>query len=229
MGIRVQACIGPAVLPEKFIQIKGQIRGVVKPYVIPVRFLHDRGRLLLFLRREGLLHRNDLTRQPVKFFRIFELFLILIHKVIGKVGKTFLTETGHEKGARHDLDHFAVLIINCPVQGQPVYFPFIIADNRDRLRIRVVALYASPDCLLHGFKASVKLGLIRCFPRLYHQHFQICISSFFLFAAPGAAGVFSCVLAADSFPSTEGFSGFSGIEIPPSETSVAVRSGFAGS
>ena len=43
-------------------------------------------------------------------------------------------EAGYEKGACHDLDHLAVLIVDCPVQGQPVYFPFIIADNREQPR-----------------------------------------------------------------------------------------------
>ena len=115
MGIRVQACIGPAVLPEKFIQVESQVHGFVKPYIIPARSLHDRGRLLLFLRWEGLLHCDDLTGQPVKFFRVSELFLILLHEVIGKVGKIFLTEAGYEKGSGHDLDHLAVLVVDCPV------------------------------------------------------------------------------------------------------------------
>ena len=39
--------------------------------------------------------------------------------------------------------------------------------------------------------APVQLGLIRRFPRLYHQHFQICISSFFLIGAFGSAAAFS--------------------------------------
>ena len=115
MGIRVQFCVSPAALPEKFIQVEGQVHRFVKPYIVPVRFLHDRGRLLFFLRREGLLHRDDLTSQPEELLRVFELFLKLLHKVIGKVGKTFLAETGYEKGASHDLDHLAVLVVDCPV------------------------------------------------------------------------------------------------------------------
>ena len=168
MGIRVQVCISPAVLPEKFIQVKSQIRGIVKPYVIPARFLHDRSRLLLFFRWEGLLHRNDLTRKPEELLRVFEMLRVFLHQVSGKVCKIFFAQTDDQKIAGNNIVQMALIIIKCPVQRQPHELTFIIADQPNQIIKGISCLNISANGCLQGFQPALNFSFIGRFARLYH-------------------------------------------------------------
>ena len=118
MGIRVQIRIIAAVLPEEYIQVEGQIRGIFQPYFFLQRLLcrHLRPLCLLFFKgRNRLLDRQDFSGNADKLLRVFKLLPVFLHEVRGKGCKIFLPQANDQEVPGNNIIDVPIFIIERPV------------------------------------------------------------------------------------------------------------------
>ena len=88
------------------------------------------------------------TEEPFRESVFFQIPLLLIR---GKATEGFSAAIADEESTGNSIHNFTgVLITDGPIQGQPVDFPFGIADNTDLLLKGVIGFNVAAYGLLHG-------------------------------------------------------------------------------